>query len=171
MVVQSVRQVARRQVREAAASRMRFLAERKAQLNDLAVDVVDVDPGVRTPSWWVLLLEGCSPERMSSMGSKKRKSYTPEYRREAAHLVIDTGRTIAAVATEINVGAQLLGRWVQLERDRIGAPPEAALDVSERAELERLRRENAELRLDNEFLGKAAAFFAAKNTPGRSASR
>ena len=103
--------------------------------------------------------------------SKKRKTYTPEYRREAAHLVIDTGRTIAMVAAEINVGAQLLGRWVQLERDRIGAPPEAPLDVSERAELERLRHENAELRMDNEFLGKAAAFFAAKNTPGRSASR
>ncbi|WP_415123376.1 IS3 family transposase [Micropruina sp.] len=88
--------------------------------------------------------------------SKKRKSYTPEYRREAAHLVIDTGRTIAAVAAEINVGAQLLGRWVQAERDRIGAPPEAPLDVSERAELERLRHENTELRMDNEFLGKAS---------------
>lgn len=67
------------------------------------------------------------------------------------------------------MGAQLLGRWVQRERDRIGAPPEAPLAVSERAELERLRQENAELRLDSEFLGKAAAFFAAKNTPGRSA--
>lgn len=94
------------------------------------------------------------------MGSKKRKSYTSEYQREAAHLVIDTGRTIAAVAAEINVGAQLLSGWVQLERDRIGAPSEVGLDVSEPAELERLRRENAELRLDNEFLGKAAAFFA-----------
>jgi transposase len=107
---------------------------------------------------------------MSSMGSKKRKSYTPEYRREAAHLVIDTGRTIAAVAAEISVGAQLLGRWVALERQRLGEPPEAPLDASERAELERLRGENAELRLDNEFLGKAAAFFASKNAP-RSASR
>ncbi len=106
------------------------------------------------------------------MGStKKRKSYSSEYRREAAHLVIDTGRTIAAVAAEINVGAQLLGRWVQAERDRIGAPSEAPLDTSERAELERLRTENAELRMDNEFLGKAAAFFAAKNTPTRSVSR
>ncbi len=105
------------------------------------------------------------------MGSNKRKSYTPEYRREAAHLVIDTGRTIAAVAGEIGVGAQLLGRWVQLERDRTGAPPETPLDVSERAELGRLRRENAELRLDNEFLGKAAAFFATKTGPTRSGSR
>ena len=39
-MVQSVRQVARRQVREAAASRMRLVAEREARLNDLAVDVV-----------------------------------------------------------------------------------------------------------------------------------
>ena len=104
------------------------------------------------------------------MSTRKRRTYTPEYRREAARLVIDTGRTITAVAAEINVGAQLLGRWVQAERDRHGGP-DAGLDVSERAELERLRQENAELRLDNEFLGKAAAFFAAKNTPGRSASR
>ena len=106
------------------------------------------------------------------MGStKKRRTYTPEYRREAAHLVIDTDRTIAAVAAEISVGAQLLGRWVQAERDRMGAPPDSPLDVSERAELERLRTENSELRLDNEFLGKAAAFFAAESTPGRSVSR
>lgn len=39
-VVQTVRQEARRRVREAAASRMRTLAERESQLNDLAVDVV-----------------------------------------------------------------------------------------------------------------------------------
>lgn len=39
-MVQSVRQEARRQVREAAASRMRLVAEREARLNDLAVDVV-----------------------------------------------------------------------------------------------------------------------------------
>jgi transposase len=37
------------------------------------------------------------------MGAK-RKKYTPAYRRDAAHLVIDTGRTIAEVAQEIGVG-------------------------------------------------------------------
>lgn len=36
------------------------------------------------------------------------------------------------------------------------------LDVDERVELERLRRENQELRMDNEFLPKAVAFFASK---------
>ena len=95
------------------------------------------------------------------MGAK-RKSYTPKFRQEAAHLVIDTQRTIVAVAGEIGVGEQLLGRWVAIERARMDDPPEA-LDINERAELERLRREVAELRMDREFLKKAAAFFAAEN--------
>ena len=90
------------------------------------------------------------------MGAK-RKSYTPKYRREAAHLVIDTGRTIAEVARDIGVGEALLGRWVAIERSRMDDPPEA-VDADERAELERLRRENAELRMDREFLKKAAAY-------------
>jgi transposase len=86
------------------------------------------------------------------MGAQ-RKSYTPSYRREAAHLVIDTGRTIVEVAAEIGVGEQLLGRWVAIERSRMDDPP-AVVDADERAELVRLRREVAELRMDREFLKK-----------------
>jgi transposase len=96
------------------------------------------------------------------MSARKRRSYRPEYRRQAARLVIDTGRTIAEVAREIEVGEQLLGRWVARERARDEAPPEA-LDADERAELERLRVEVAELRMDREFLKKAAAFFVTEN--------
>jgi transposase len=90
--------------------------------------------------------------------SGKRKSYTPAFRREAALLVIDTGRPVAHVAKEIGVGEQLLGRWVAKERAEQVSPP-AALDADERAELVRLRAENTELRMDREFLKKAAAFF------------
>src|SRR5215212_3669147 len=97
---------------------------------------------------------------MSCM-SRKRKQYTPAYRREAAHLVIDTGRPIVQVAREIGVGEALLGRWIAIERAR--TDPAEALDVDERAELTRLRAENAELRMDREFLKKAAAFFATEN--------
>jgi transposase len=92
----------------------------------------------------------------------KRKRYTPAYRHDAAHLVLDTGRPIAHVAKEIGVGAALLGRWVAIERAKMDDPP-SALDTDERAELERLRREVAELRMDREFLKKAAAFFATEN--------
>lgn len=94
---------------------------------------------------------------------KQRRSYTEEYKREAAGLVIDTGRPVAAVAGEIGLGEQTLGRWVKLEKTRRGTgEPTGALGEDERDELKRLRRENFDLKKDNEFLGKAAAFFASK---------
>lgn len=93
--------------------------------------------------------------------SGKRKKYTPEFREQAARLVIETGRPIAHVAAEIGLGEQLLGRWVRQARSTAGDAG-GVLDADERAELERLRQENAELRLDREFLKKAAAFFASE---------
>lgn len=102
---------------------------------------------------------------MKGVVMSKRRKFTPEYRREAARLVIDTGRPIAVVAREIGVGEQLLGRWVRLERECEAGEPAGELDVDERAELKELRRQVHELRKDNEFLGKAAAFFAAKQQP------
>ena len=51
---------------------------------------------------------------------KQRRSFTEEYRREAAGLVIDTGRSISAVAKELNLGEQTLGTWVKKERSRRG---------------------------------------------------
>jgi transposase len=102
------------------------------------------------------------PGREDVRVGAKRKRYTPAYRRDAAHLVIDTGRPIAHVAEEIGVGEQLLGRWVAVERAKMEDPP-PALDADERAELDRLRREVTELRMDREFLKKAAAFFATEN--------
>ena len=83
---------------------------------------------------------------------------------QAARLVIETGRPVAHVAAEIGVGEQVLGRWVRLQRQAAAAGDTGAvLDADERAELERLRRENAELRLDREFLKKAAAFFVSEH--------
>ena len=46
--------------------------------------------------------------------SSSRKKYTPEYRQEAARLVIESGRPIAYAAKKINVSATILGRWVTL---------------------------------------------------------
>lgn len=94
--------------------------------------------------------------------SKKRRSFTAEYRAEAAGRVIESGRPIAQVARELGLGEQLLGKWVHAERARRAGEPKGELSPDERAELKRLRSEVAELRKDNEFLGKAAAFFASK---------
>jgi transposase len=96
----------------------------------------------------------------ASGGKRPRRTFSPEYKHEAARLVIDTGRTIAEVARELNVGAQSLGKWVAAERAKEAGEPTGELPLDERAELKALRRQVAELGKDNEFLGKAAAFFA-----------
>lgn len=93
--------------------------------------------------------------------SPSRRKYTPEYRQEAARLVIESGRPIAHVAKEIGVAEGLLGKWVKLERERQGSD-DGRSDADIRAENARLRRELAEVKMDNEFLSKATAFFAAK---------
>ena len=93
--------------------------------------------------------------------SSSRKKYTPEYRQEAARLVIESGRPIADVVKEIGVGEGLLGRWVKIGRERQGSD-DGRSDSDIRAENARLRRELAEAKMDNEFLSKATAFFAAK---------
>jgi transposase len=91
--------------------------------------------------------------------TKKRRSFTPEYKEEAAKLVIETSRPIAEAARDIGVNEQTLRNWVSAYRKaHVGEEP--PLSVSERAQLRELKEEVRELRLKSEFLGKAAAFFA-----------
>jgi transposase-like protein len=108
---------------------------------------------------------------MSIVPPRKRRSYTAEFKVEAAHRVIDSDRTIAEVARELGIDAGMLSVWVKDERRRIAAAEvhgEKPLETAERAELLRLRRQVAELEKDNQFLVKASAYFAAmqKNRPG-----
>jgi transposase len=87
------------------------------------------------------------------ISTQKVLGLVPEFREQAARLVIETGCPVAHVAAEIGVGEQALGRWVRLAKGAAaGGDTGAVLDADERAELERLCRENAELRLDREFL-------------------
>ena len=52
--------------------------------------------------------------------SRKRRSFTTEYKVDAAHRVIDSGRSIAEVARDLGLNEGLLGRWVADERRRLG---------------------------------------------------
>lgn len=88
----------------------------------------------------------------------KYKKYTPEYRDEAVRLVIDSSRPIAEVARELGLNEGTLGNWVN--KYRVAHPASEELGISDRARLRALEKENAELRMQAEFLKKAAAFFA-----------
>jgi len=89
----------------------------------------------------------------------KRLKYSAEFKGEAVRMVIDGSRPVADVARELSVNEGTLGNWVN--RYRVEHPvEERPLTVSERVRLRELESENRELRMKNEFLGKAAAFFA-----------
>jgi transposase len=90
---------------------------------------------------------------------RDRARFSPEFKDEAVRLVIESGRPIAQIARELQINDGTLGNWVARYRDEHPVS-EAPLSLSERARLGELERENRQLRLDNEFLGKAAAFFA-----------
>jgi transposase len=92
----------------------------------------------------------------------KYKTYTPEFREEAARMVVETSRPIADVAREINVSETSLGNWVRDYRKK-HAEDEPPLELSERARLRELEREVRELRMKADFLSKAAAYFAAEH--------
>ena len=77
-------------------------------------------------------------------------------------MVVETSRAIAEVARELGIGETSLGSWVKAYREKHAAD-EPPLQLSERARLRELERENRELRMKNEFLSKAAAYFAAEH--------
>jgi len=98
-----------------------------------------------------------------------RRKFSTEFKVEAAHRVIDSGRPVARVAREFSVSELSLGRWVRDELARIEAAKGTELDPligAERAELVRLRELVREQELDISFLGKSAAYFAS-NPPKR----
>jgi transposase len=88
----------------------------------------------------------------------KYRRFSPEYRDEAVKMVVEMSRPIAEVARDLGLNESTLGNWVTKYRDE--HPASEDLNISERARLKELEKENRELRLEREFLKKAAAFFA-----------
>ena len=87
------------------------------------------------------------------------QKYSPEFREEAARMVVETSRPIADVAREHSLNETTLGNWVRAYREK-HAEDEPPLQLSERARLRELERQNRELEMENAFLKKAAAYFA-----------
>ena len=86
------------------------------------------------------------------------RKFSPEYRDEAVKMVIETSRPIAEIARDLGLNESTLGNWVTKYRNE--HPASEDLNISDRARLTELEKENRELRMERDFLKKAAAFFA-----------
>ena len=98
--------------------------------------------------------------------TRKRRSFTKEYKAEVVKVVKESGKTVVAVCKELDLVPSAVGAWVKQAEIDEGGGPAGALTTAERQELSQLRKENRELRREKEFLGKAAAFFASQKQHG-----
>ena len=76
--------------------------------------------------------------------AESRRKFDADFKEGAVRLVRETGKPIAQVARDLGINEGTLGNWVNVDRRRRGER-DGALSEDERAELARLRRENAEL--------------------------
>jgi transposase len=91
--------------------------------------------------------------------ARSRRKFSPQFKAEAVQFVIETGRPITEIARELEINEGTLGNWVnQWKADN--PEPEKALSPVERARVTEMEDEIRKLRMENEFLKKAAAFFA-----------
>jgi transposase len=90
--------------------------------------------------------------------AETRRKFDRDFREGAVRLVRETGMPIAQVARDLGINEGTLGNWVSADRRRRGGAG-GALSEGERAELVRLRRENAELAMRCDVLKRSVALW------------
>ena len=94
------------------------------------------------------------------MTTKTRRRYTDEFKAEAVRLIRDSAQPVAQVARNLGIADHLLYRW-RAEQQQANSQGHTRQSMrAEQEELARLRRENATLKQERDFLRRAAAFFA-----------
>ena len=90
---------------------------------------------------------------------RPRRRFDDDFKAQAVRLVLDEGKSVGAVARDLDLTETALRGWVKRSRaDRTHG--RTGLTTAEREELARLRKENRVLREERDILKKAAAFFA-----------
>ena len=84
---------------------------------------------------------------------RTRRLFSGEFKADAVALVLDEGRSIASVTRSLGIGESGLGNRVR--QARVDRGEREGLATTERAELVRLRRENAQLRMERDLLKRA----------------
>ena len=90
---------------------------------------------------------------------RTRRRFTVEFKAEAVQRLLEGGKGLSEVATELGLSPGQLGAW-RNEHLAAGSAEALAQRKAEQAELQRLKRENRRLEEEVEILRKAAAFFA-----------
>jgi len=88
------------------------------------------------------------------------KLFEPEFKKKVVRLHLEEGRTIRALAAEFDVSKASISNWVNQYREECQSNEEANAEYDIMKENLKLRKQLQELQKENDFLKKAAAFFA-----------
>ena len=97
---------------------------------------------------------------MGKKAARKRRSFSDEFKAETVRLVRDSGKSVGAIARELDLTETSLRKWVEQSEIDAGRGATGALTTAEREELVAGRREIRRLRMERDILKKATAFFA-----------
>ena len=97
-----------------------------------------------------------------------RGRYTKEFRQEAVKLVLEQKLSWAKAARQLSLPTSTLANWVKAyNAGKLGEIGKTYRPLTEiEMELARMKKENAELRMERDILKKAAAYFARESLPG-----
>lgn len=90
--------------------------------------------------------------------TRKRRSFSPEFKQEAASLVLDQGYTVPQASVSLGVGETALRRWVsQLVEERDSVTPKGKALTPEQLRIQELEARCNRLEREKEILKKATA--------------
>ena len=90
--------------------------------------------------------------------AKRRRSFSTEFKREAASLVLDQGYSVAEASRSLEIGETALRRWLhQLEGERHGVTPTSKALTIEQRRIQELERQVRRLEQEKSILKKATA--------------
>ena len=98
--------------------------------------------------------------------AEARRKFDEDFRVGAVRIVRESGKPIARVARELGINVGTLANWCAKDR-RARGEGGGALSEDERAELARLRRENAELTMQRDVLKRSVALWVHEAMGGR----
>jgi len=92
------------------------------------------------------------------MQKRTRPSFKPEFRQEAAQLVVDHGYSIREAAEAMNVSKSSMENWIrQLRQERGGETPKATPMTEDKQRIRELEKKLKRTEMENEILKKATA--------------
>ena len=96
--------------------------------------------------------------------AETRRRFDPEFRAGAVRIVVETGKPIAQVARDLGINEGTLGNWINQARAEAEKKTGGGLSETERVELLRLRRENAELAMERDVLKRSVVLWVKEAT-------